>query len=173
MDHDYKNNNVLSMFEKAVLLLGGNKGERLMLLNAAVEAVSKLGEVTLLSKIYETEAWGGVANGAFLNQLIQIKTAYSPPELLAFIQQIETDLGRKRDEHWGDRTMDIDIIYFGERVIDSPELHIPHPFIGARKFVLVPLVEILPDYIHPIIGKTNRQMLIECKDESEVRVWEC
>ncbi len=161
------------MPEKAVLLLGGNKGDRLILLNAAVEAVSKLGEVTLLSKIYETEAWGGVAKGPFLNQLIQIKTTYSPSELLTFTQQIETDLGRKRDEHWGDRTMDIDVIYFGENVIDTPAIQIPHPFIVERKFVLAPLAEILPDFIHPIIGKTNRQMLIECKDESEVRVWEC
>ncbi|WP_339706864.1 2-amino-4-hydroxy-6-hydroxymethyldihydropteridine diphosphokinase [Algoriphagus aquimarinus] len=158
------------MFEKAVLIVGGNKGDRNALLKAAVEAVSELGEMTLRSKVYETEAWGGVAKGPFLNQVVEIKTAYSPSEFLAFIQQIETNLGRKRDEHWGDRTMDIDIIYFEDRVIDTPELQIPHPFIRERKFVLVPLAEVLPEFIHPVLGKSSQQILEECEDKSEV--WE-
>lgn len=158
------------MFEKAVLIAGGNKGYRNALLKSAVEAVSELGEMTLRSKVYETEAWGGVAKGPFLNQVVEIKTAYSPSELLSFIQQIETNLGRKRDEHWGDRTMDIDIIYFGDRVIDTPELQVPHPFIAERKFVLVPLAEVLPEFIHPVLGKSSQQMLEECEDKSEV--WE-
>ncbi len=158
------------MFEKAVLIVGGNKGDRNALLKSAVEAVSELGEMTLRSKVYETEAWGGVAKGPFLNQVVEIKTAYSPSELLALIQQIETTLGRKRDEHWGDRTMDIDIIFFGDRVIDTPELQIPHPFIADRNFVLVPLAEILPVFIHPVLGKSSQQMLEECEDKSEV--WE-
>lgn len=157
------------MFEKAVLILGGNKGDRNALLKSAVEAVSGLGELTLKSKIYETEAWGGVAKGAFLNQVVEIKTTFSPAELLAFTQKIETDLGRKREEHWGDRTMDIDIIYFGDSIIETPELRIPHPFLAERKFVLAPLVEILPDYIHPILRKSNGQLLQECEDKSEVR----
>ncbi|TXE06720.1 2-amino-4-hydroxy-6-hydroxymethyldihydropteridine diphosphokinase [Algoriphagus aquimarinus] len=158
------------MFEKAVLIVGGNKGDRNALLKSAVEAVSELGEMTLRSKVYETEAWGGVAKGPFLNQVVEIKTAYSPFELLAFIQQIETTLGRKRDEHWGDRTMDIDIIFFGDRVIDTPELQVPHPFIAERKFVLVPLAEVLSEFIHPVLGKSSQQMLEECEDKSEV--WE-
>ncbi|PZX50172.1 2-amino-4-hydroxy-6-hydroxymethyldihydropteridine diphosphokinase [Algoriphagus chordae] len=158
------------MFEKAVLIVGGNKGDRNALLKSALEALSRLGELTLKSGIYETEAWGGVAKGPFLNQLLEIKTSCSPSELLACTQQIETDLGRKRAEHWGDRTMDIDIIYFGERVIVTPELKIPHPFIGERRFVLAPLAEILPEFIHPISGKSSLQMLEECEDESEVRV---
>ncbi|WP_192345953.1 2-amino-4-hydroxy-6-hydroxymethyldihydropteridine diphosphokinase [Algoriphagus sp. Y33] len=157
------------MFEKIVLILGGNKGDRISLLNSALKSISELGEVTKKSKIYETEAWGGVAKGPFLNQVVEIKTAYSPSEILAFIQQTEADLGRKRDEHWGDRTMDIDIIYFGTSIIDTPKLQIPHPFLAERKFVLVPLVEILPDYIHPATGKTNRQMLMECEDRSDVK----
>ncbi|WP_057939280.1 2-amino-4-hydroxy-6-hydroxymethyldihydropteridine diphosphokinase [Algoriphagus resistens] len=157
------------MFEKAVLILGGNKGLREVLLRSAVEAVSKLGELTLASKIYETEAWGGVAKGAFLNQVVQIKTAYSAAELLAFTQGIEMDLGRTREEHWGDRTMDIDIIYFGDRIIDTPTLRIPHPFLAERKFVLAPLAEILPEFIHPVLGKSSLEMLKDCEDRSEVK----
>lgn len=158
------------MFEKVVLLVGGNKGDRLELLNTAVNAILSKNDLVSKSKIYETEAWGGVAKGLFLNQVIEISTKLSPKDLLCFIQQIEIDLGRKRDEHWGDRTMDIDIIYFGDRVIDTPELQIPHPFIAERKFVLAPLAEILPVLIHPISGENSKQMLKKCEDRSEV--WE-
>ncbi|WP_339865861.1 2-amino-4-hydroxy-6-hydroxymethyldihydropteridine diphosphokinase [uncultured Algoriphagus sp.] len=159
-------------FEKVVLILGGNKGDRNALLFSAVEAVSGLGEITAKSKVYETEAWGGVAKGPFLNQIVEIETEYSPYEILSFIQKVEIGLGRKRDEHWGDRTMDIDIIYFGRNIIDTSELQIPHPYISERKFVLIPLAEILPDFIHPSLRKSNQQLLEECKDKSEVRVWE-
>ncbi|SFT98785.1 2-amino-4-hydroxy-6-hydroxymethyldihydropteridinediphosphokinase [Algoriphagus locisalis] len=157
------------MFEKVVLILGGNKGDRSELLKSAVREVSKLGELTLISKVYETEAWGGVAEGPFLNQVVEIKTAYSAPELLVFAQQIEKKLGRKREEHWGDRTMDIDIIYFGGKVIETSALKIPHPFLAERKFVLVPLAEILPEFVHPVLGKSSLQMLEVCEDRSEVK----
>ena len=157
-------------FEKVVLIIGGNKGDRELLLHQALRAVSELGELTLKSKIYETEAWGGVAKGPFLNQVVEIKTSYSPPDLLALIQQIEIDLGRKREEHWGDRTMDIDIIYFDKKIIDTEELRIPHPFLAERKFVLVPLAEILPDFIHPNLGKSSLELLAECEDKGEIRL---
>ncbi|WP_425636023.1 2-amino-4-hydroxy-6-hydroxymethyldihydropteridine diphosphokinase [Algoriphagus yeomjeoni] len=157
------------MFKKAVLILGGNKGDRNALLTSAVKAVSELGEVTAKSKVYETEAWGGVAKGPFLNQIVEINTAHSPLEVLAAIQQIEIDLGRQREEHWGDRTMDIDIIYFGGLVLETSELKIPHPYLADRKFVLVPLTEILPGFAHPVSGKNSKQMLEECEDKSKVK----
>lgn len=159
------------MLEKAVLLLGGNKGDRKELLKSAVEAVSALGVLTMKSKIYVTEAWGGVAKGPFLNQLVALNTSFSPLELLALIQQIETDLGRQRDEHWGDRTMDIDIIYFGKSVIDTFELQVPHPFLAERRFVLAPLAEVLPYFIHPVLEKNSLELLEACEDRSEVQVF--
>lgn len=169
MAHVYKSNFMQRKFEKVILILGGNKGDRNGLLASALEAVSELGEMTAKSKVYETEAWGGVAEGPFLNQIVEITTNYSPSELLAFIQKTETDLGRQRDEHWGDRTMDIDIIYFGVQVIETSELKIPHPFLAERRFVLMPLAEILPDFIHPVLGKSSLELLEECEDRSEVK----
>lgn len=159
------------MFAKVVLLLGGNRGNREELINQAVKFISEKNQLIASSAIYETQAWGNVAKGNFLNRVIQIKTSDSPEKLLEHIQGIEEKLGRKRTETWGDRTMDIDILYFGDEVINSPNLTIPHRFIQDRRFVLVPLAEILPEMIHPIFGKSNRTLLEECQDPGEVKIF--
>ena len=159
------------MFSKVVIILGGNKGDRIKLLNQAVQSLSEVGEITRKSAIYETAAWGGVAKGAFLNQAIILETQLSPDELLAYIQNVEKQLGRKRDDHWGDRTMDLDILYFGEHVISTDSLQIPHPYIAQRRFVLVPLVEILPEFIHPVLEKNQLELLEECEDKSAVMIF--
>ena len=159
------------MFSKVVIILGGNKGDRIKLLNQAVQGLSEVGEITRKSAIYETAAWGGVAKGAFLNQAIILETQLSPDELLAYIQNVEKQLGRKRDDHWGDRTMDLDILYFGGHVISTDSLQIPHPYIAQRRFVLVPLVEILPEFIHPVLEKNQLELLEECEDKSAVMIF--
>ncbi|MBN3584475.1 2-amino-4-hydroxy-6-hydroxymethyldihydropteridine diphosphokinase [Algoriphagus aestuarii] len=156
---------------KVTLLLGGNRGDRELLLSNAVKAVTKRYPLLFKSLVYETEAWGGIAKGPFLNQVIQIETKETPMVLLAFIQKIEAELGRMRNDHWGDRTMDIDILFWGDDVINTPELTIPHPFIQERKFVLEPLKEIMPDFIHPVLRKTIRVLDDECKDISSVQVY--
>ena len=156
------------MQTEVVLCLGGNKGNREKLLSRAVESLSSRFQLIKLSSIYETEAWGGVAKGKFLNQLAIISTSKSALEVLEVIQGIETELGRTREEPWGDRTMDIDILFYGEKIIDTENLKVPHPFIAERKFVLVPLLELFPDRKHPISGKTFTQMLRESEDKSEV-----
>ena len=154
-----------------VLCLGGNKGDRERILQKAVDALEDgVGNVQL-SEIYETAAWGGVAQGPFLNQIAVILTEKLPEEVLEMIQTIEADLGRTRDEHWGNRTMDIDILYFGDRVIDTDQLKIPHPFLSERKFVLVPLAAILPQKMHPVTGKNSVEMLADCQDLSAVKVF--
>ncbi len=159
------------MFAKVVLILGGNRGDREELLNQAVRFISEENHLVARSAIYETQAWGNVAKGNFLNQVIQIETSVSPEKLLVQIQEIEEKLGRKRTETWGDRTMDIDILYFGNEVIHAPELTIPHRFIQDRRFVLVPLAEILPEMIHPVLGKSNRTLLEECQDPCVVKIF--
>lgn len=159
------------MQTEVVLSLGGNKDDREKLLFRAIESLNDYFQLLKVSKIYETSAWGGVAKGKFLNQLAVISTEFGSEEVLEIIQEIESDLGRMREEPWGDRTMDIDVLYFGERVIDTERLKVPHPFIETRKFVLVPLCELLPYKIHPISGKNSLEMLEECEDLSEVEVW--
>lgn len=159
------------MQTEVVLSLGGNKGNREKLLFHAIESINDHFQLLRVSKIYETAAWGGVAKGNFLNQVAVISTAKNPEEVLEVIQKIEVDLGRTREQPWGDRTMDIDILYFGSQVVDSESLKIPHPFMHQRRFVLVPLNELLPDKKHPVLDKTTAELLEECEDPSEVRLY--
>lgn len=156
------------MQSKVTLIIGGNRGDREALLKTAVERVTSNNKLLLESTIYETEAWGGIAKGPFLNQVIQIVSYDDPIAFLAFIQKVEIELGRRRNEHWGDRTMDIDILFWDDAVLDIPELKVPHPYISQRKFVLEPLAEILPDLIHPTLNKKVKELLESCEDDSKV-----
>jgi 2-amino-4-hydroxy-6-hydroxymethyldihydropteridine diphosphokinase len=161
------------MNESVVLIIGGNLGNRLSFIHEAkVLLIQQLGPIVLSSKVYETEAWGGVSQSNFLNQVLVFQTHYSPQELLLKIHAIEHFLGRERNEKWGDRTMDIDILYYGDQIIDEKELSIPHPKIPERRFVLIPLVEILPDFVHPIYKKNHHELLANCDDSCKVKVLE-
>ncbi|WP_162342026.1 2-amino-4-hydroxy-6-hydroxymethyldihydropteridine diphosphokinase [Cyclobacterium salsum] len=154
-----------------VLGLGGNEGDRLFLLNEAVNGLLQEMKLVRASAIYETEAWGGESLSPYLNQVLVLQTKMDPEETLACIQQIEGHLGRKRETKWGDRTMDIDILYFDEAVIHSEVLQVPHPQLSFRKFVLVPLAEVLPEYIHPLEKRSNKELLKRCKDPLTVGVY--
>jgi len=124
------------MQTEVVLAIGGNKGDRADFLQKAMDALSRQATLVGYSQIYETEAWGGVAtSGNFLNQVVLIHTEMDPLVLLEVIQGIEEQLGRTREQHWGDRTIDIDILYFGDQVWDTPSLTIPHPYLAQRGFV--------------------------------------
>ena len=120
--------------------------------------------------MYESEAWGFTTNQKFLNQLVIVKTVLGPIELLKCILKIEKELGRTRRKKgaYTSRNIDIDILYFNDQVINKTELVIPHPRLYKRRFAMEPLVEVAPDYKHPILKKTNKELLESIKDSSEV-----
>ncbi|MEP1032792.1 2-amino-4-hydroxy-6-hydroxymethyldihydropteridine diphosphokinase [Ekhidna sp.] len=147
------------------ILLGSNMGNRLEYLKEAENLIIEEGiEIVDESSIYETEPWGKAEQEWFLNAILQINTLKEPEELLASILKVEQKLGRIRIEKWGERCIDIDILYFHDLVIQSDKLTIPHPGIPSRRFTLIPLVEMCPLETHPKTGKTQMQMLADCTD---------
>lgn len=151
------------------LLLGANLGDRAATLNRAAELLaSQVGTVLTKSSFWETAPWGLTDQPAFLNQAIACATELQPLDLLLATQSIERQLGRVRREKWGARPIDIDILFYGIEIVDSPDLQIPHPFLPERRFALAPLAEIAPDFVHPVLGKTVVELLAECLDASEV-----
>ena len=156
-----------------VLSLGSNVGDRLNYLTLSKTAIQNyLGSILLSSNIYETEPWGIDNQDSYLNQVVAVQTDRTPNDLLDKIHLIERELGRIRRVHYGPRTIDIDILYYGERIIDIENLKIPHSHIQKRRFILVPLSEILPQIQHPLLKKTNQELLDMVKDEGKVTKWQ-
>ena len=152
------------------LALGSNLGDRKGYLKNAVEALEQRGiQVVRRASIYETEPKGLEIQPWFLNTAALCRTDFDPGRLLEVCLAIERDNERIRDQSNGPRTLDIDIIFYGDRVIDEPELTIPHPRFSERRFVLVPLAEVAPDFVDPVSGKTIATLLEECPDQAAVR----
>jgi len=152
------------------LLLGSNEGDRRRWLQLARTAMAeKAGRIVHASAIYETAAWGVTDQPDFLNQAICIYTALDPQSLLQAVQETEMTLGRQRTVKWGQRTLDIDILFFGDRVIDLPALKVPHPYLAERRFALQPLAEIAPELIHPVLQLSVAQLLAACPDPLAAR----
>lgn len=160
------------MAHETALMIGGNLGDRKKLIDDTRALLSATGTLKKASSIYETVAWGKLSDKEYLNQALWLETKLSPADLLHAAQTIEKKLGRFRDEKWGDRTMDIDILYYDNLVCKTEELTLPHPLIQERNFVLVPLVEILPDYVHPLLRVSNKELLRRCTDNNRVRLYE-
>ena len=158
------------MNQSVFLLLGTNMGDRRKNLSDGLWAIeARAGSIRKRSSIYETAPWGKTDQAAFYNQAVQISTFLSPRDLLEQLLQIESTMGRLRNERWGERIIDIDILLYGSEVIESEFITIPHPQLPSRKFALAPLAEIADDLIHPKLFQTIHELLKNCEDELEVK----
>jgi len=145
---------------KVILSLGSNLGDRKKNLAEAVKLLEEFAETPILSSnIYETPPWGVTDQPAFLNMVLSFDTRMSAEALLEAALSIELILKRERKRHWGERTIDLDILYYGDLVIVAPNLIVPHPLLHKRLFVLIPLLDIAPNFRHPVLGKTTKELL--------------
>jgi len=152
----------------AYIGVGSNVGDREANCRKAFELLADTGRVISVSSMYRTEPVGYKEQEDFINAVVSIETDLSARELLDACRAIEGRLGRKRTLRWGPRTIDLDILLYGDQIMNQPHLVIPHPLMTTRKFVLVPLVEIAPEVMHPVLHKTAEQLLRELKDTSAV-----
>jgi len=152
------------------LLLGSNQREPYsQLSNACMALRQKAGQIISVSGVYQSAAWGLTKQDDFLNQVICVESECNPYEMLDRIQKIENDMGRERVIKWGPRIIDIDILYADNEIIQTEQLIIPHPEIQNRRFTLIPLCEIAPDFVHPVLSKSNHQLLEICTDSLAVK----
>jgi len=153
----------------AYLLTGGNLGNRMDYLSKAQKLTAeRCGPVIAASGTYETAAWGVTDQPSFYNRLLVVETDLSPEQLMTTLLEIEEEMGRKRTISMGPRTIDLDILFIDNLVIDTALLVVPHPRLQERKFALVPLAEVAPQLIHPVLHKTMLDLLEECKDPLDV-----
>ena len=157
------------METRIFLLLGANLGLVQDNLEHAILLISQqIGQVVARSSFYKTSPWGNSQQPDFLNVALIVNTQLSALEVLSISQSIEKQLGRVRHEHWGARTMDIDLLFFGNNLIDLPNLQVPHPLLAQRRFVLIPLAEIAPDFVHPVLQLSIQTLLEQCEDKEIV-----
>ncbi|OGO27462.1 MAG: 2-amino-4-hydroxy-6-hydroxymethyldihydropteridine diphosphokinase [Chloroflexi bacterium RBG_16_54_11] len=153
------------------LSLGSNLGDRLGNLKTAIAKLSPRVRPLLHSSIYETEPWGYTDQPAFLNMVTKASTGLEPMALLAFLKRIETSMGRKETFRFGPRLIDLDILFYDDLILDIPDLTIPHARITERAFVLVPLADVAPDFVHPVLGTTVSQLKSNL-DDSRIKLYQ-
>lgn len=153
--------------------LGTNLGERISYIENAIRSIKEIRntEFEKASRVYETEPWGVTSENSYLNCAVKIRTGLKAEELLTEIKQLEKKLGRTENIRWSDREIDIDILFYGNEIIRNETVIIPHSFIEKRKFVLVPLKEIAPDFIHPELNKSVSDLLKDTKDKLNVTLY--
>lgn len=152
------------------LLLGSNLGDRLGKVEEAAKLIEKfIGQIVLRSGLYETASWGNTDQPDFINQVLQVRTGLAAREVLEKALAIEVQLGRVRHEKWGSRIIDIDILFYGDSVIEEADLVVPHPHLHERAFVLIPLQEIAPDLLHPVFKKTVSALARNLEDSLLVK----
>ena len=163
----------LSASSKVIAGLGSNLGDRFAALRRAMEMINgEAGEIIATSSVWETEPWGFDADDQFLNMVIVLKTALEPKGLIQRFRSIEGRMGRKKSGggKYESRIIDLDILFWDDRVISLPGLEVPHPKLQSRRFVLEPLMEVAPETVHPVTGLTVAEMLQFCEDNSDVRL---
>ncbi len=160
--------------ENIYISLGSNLGDRQNnLLEACKLIENQLGKIELISKIYETEPWGFNSSDQFLNQVICLKSNKSPQSLMGILLSTEKEMGRERGlERYSSRIIDIDILFVGQQIIKTDIIEAPHPRLHERKFVLIPLNDIAPDFIHPVLNKSITKLLNDCDDNLKVKIFE-
>ncbi|MFN5324721.1 MAG: 2-amino-4-hydroxy-6-hydroxymethyldihydropteridine diphosphokinase [Bacteroidota bacterium] len=158
---------------EAVLIFGGNIGDTICIFESAITEIQKNGcKISNASSTYRTAPWGFTEQRHFLNKVYQIQTDLTPYQLFELTQSIEKNHMKSKSFDNGPRILDIDILYFGNKIIDLDDLKIPHPRMHLRRFNLAPLLEILPEHKHPITGLSTSKMLEACDDESEIQLIE-
>ena len=159
--------------ESVFVLLGSNLGDRELLVNQACKMMGeRCGEIVAKSRLYESEPWGFRAEHWFLNQVVKMETSLSPDALMTELLAIEKELGRDRTtphEGYVSRPIDLDILYFGDKIIETQLVTAPHPRLHQRRFTLLPLCDVASDFVHPTLKITNLQLLDECQDTGIVK----
>ncbi len=157
----------------AYLSLGSNLGDRLQFLEEAIKKTGGSEKVSVekVSPIYETQPVRYEDQGWFLNLVVKIQTSLEPVPLLQFLLSIEDQMGRKREGKWGPRNIDVDILLYDNQILDTDRLTIPHPRMHERRFVLIPLAQIAPGLLHPLLKKNVEELLQSCEDKSVVRLY--
>lgn len=158
---------------RAAVLSGTNLGNRYDNLTEAQALLEeKLGKAVAVSQVFETQAWGGKSTHDYLNQVLLFETSGNARSLLEACLKTELEMGRVRTaERWTDRLIDLDVLFFGNQVIGETDLQLPHPRMAERRFVLVPLASICPNWRHPILAKTTAELLAACSDDLQVQLY--
>ena len=166
----------ISTMEKCYILFGSNMGEKGRLFADACSLINnRCGHVARLSDAFESEPWGFEADEWFLNRVIEVETELEPEEMLVQLLDIEASMGRVRHPEikgYSSRPVDLDILYFGDRIIRTEFLTVPHPRLHLRRFALEPLCQLIPEYVHPVLQQTQQELLEACPDRCIVRKME-
>ena len=153
--------------------LGSNLGDRFQHLRKAIKRMEEVNRISIkkVSSVYESEPVGYKNQRWFLNLVLEIQTSFDPFPLLEHLLAIEDKMGREREEKWGPRNIDLDLLLYDNRIVNSDRLSIPHPQMHQRRFALIPLAQIAPQLIHPLQKKSIEELLESCEDKSTVRLY--